>query len=291
MLKNTGKVVLSYKYCLNIVKSDTNKYLICICNYIRNNMFITIAVIFIVLAAFLLIIVNIFSDYAQRKEQDLRLLLTHAHNIIAETEELLLNQSQLPYSKTLVLVLHYRIVRALKKRAMDPKQAQSVHERMKDEEKIIAETKSNFKGDVAFRPPENDTMAVNQLRTIKRLRNIIKNEIRAGVPINPAEIQKEDRRLYLLVLKVNISNLISKVLEMKRLHQVGTCKQLINKGLDVIRKSGVKDGWLTEKSDLLTQLLKGMEAEAGAKKAAAKKTNKTEEEKELDILFGEKKKW
>ena len=182
-------------------------------------MFITIALIVIVLATFLLIMVNMFSDYSARREQDMRLLVTHAHNVVAETEELLLNQSQLPYSRTLVLVLHYRIVRALKKRAIDPKSSATVRERIAEEERLISEIKSKQHESLAFKPPENDSMAVNQLRAIKKLRAILKSEIKTGIPINPVEIQKEDRRLYVLVMKVNISNLVQKVMEMKRLHR------------------------------------------------------------------------
>ncbi|MCR5537385.1 MAG: hypothetical protein K6F05_08275 [Succinivibrio sp.] len=256
-------------------------------------MFITIAVIIIVLATFLLIIVNMFSDYTARREADMRLIINHAHNIIAETEELLLNQNQLPYSRTLVLVLHLRIIRALKKRLLDQKQQAQVKERIAEEQGIINEIKAKYKDTVAFKPPENDTMAMNQLRAIRRLRNILKSELKAGIPLNPSDIQKEDRRLYMLVLKVNISNLVQRVLEMKRLHQIGTCKQLIVKGLDVINKAGVKDGWLAEKADLLNQLQKGLDAEAKStkKKKSAQPAAKSEEAKEMDEIFGDKKKW
>ncbi|MBQ9273600.1 MAG: hypothetical protein IJ228_02210 [Succinivibrio sp.] len=258
-------------------------------------MLITIAVMFIVVATFLLIIVNMFSDYSARREQDLRMIISHARNLIAETEELLLNQNQLPYSKTLVLVLHYRIIRALKKIVSGGGEVKgtSVKERIANEEKIIAETQTNYHDDMAFRPPESDSMAVNQLRTIKKLRLILKNEIRQGVPVNPSDIQKEDRRLYLLVLKVNISNLVQKVLEMKRLHQIGSCKSLIARGLEVIRKCNVKDDWLVEKSDLLMQLQSGLEAEAKStrKPAATETQQKTDDQKEIDSLFGDKKKW
>ncbi|MDD7021167.1 MAG: hypothetical protein PUI29_01160, partial [Aeromonadales bacterium] len=227
-------------------------------------MLITIAVMFIVLATFLLIIVNMFSDYASRRDQDMRIVVTHARNLIAETEELLLNQNQISYSKTLVLVLHYRIIRALRKIAASKVDSAdgSVQERIANEEKLIADLKTNYHDDVAFRPPENDTVAMNQLRTIRRLRAILKNELRQGMPIDPSEVQKEDRRLYLLVLKVNISNLVQRVLEMKRLKQLGTCRLLIQKGLDVIHKTNVKDDWIAEKADLLNQLRQGLDAES-----------------------------
>ena len=256
-------------------------------------MLITIAVMFIVLATFLLIIVNMFSDYTSRRDQDMRIVVTHARNLIAETEELLLNQNQISYSKTLVLVLHYRIIRALRKIAASKVDSSdgSVQERIANEEKLISDLKTNYHDDVAFRPPENDTVAMNQLRTIRRLRAILKNELRQGMPIDPAEVQKEDRRLYLLVLKVNISNLLQRVLEMKRLKQIGTCRLLIQKGLDVINKTNVKDDWIAEKADLLNQLRQGLDAESNRQQKKAEDAKATEEKKEIDALFGDKKKW
>lgn len=261
-------------------------------------MIITIAVMFIVLATFLLIIINMFSDYAARRDQDMRLIVSHAKNLIAETEELLMNQSQLPYSRTLVLVLHYRIIRALNKIASsgttELKSGANIADRITNEQKIIAEIQKSYRDDIAFRPPEGDAAAATQLRTIRKLRNIIKTEIKQGSPVNPSDVQKEDHRLYLLVLKVNISNLIQKVTEMKRQHQIGSCRMLIQRGLDAIRRTAIKDDWLQEKSDLLIQLQKGLEADIeNAKKAEKAKESaaEKEEKKEIEALFAEKKKW
>lgn len=84
-----------------------------------------------------------YSDYVARREQDARLISTRARNIITECEELLLNQAQVAFSKTLVLVLHYRIIRALRKRAIDPKTRDEVKDRIANEEKIIAEDRKS----------------------------------------------------------------------------------------------------------------------------------------------------
>ena len=139
-------------------------------------------------------------------------------------------------------------------------------------------------------------MAIAQLRVIRRLRSILKSEMSSGIPLNPSQLNKEDRRLYILVLKVNISNLIQKVFEMKRLRQIGSCRQLIDKGLSVIKASGVKDGWLTEKEDLLTNLLNGINAETKIKDPAKKEKADADgqslaDKSDLDEIFGDKKKW
>ena len=68
-------------------------------------MLITLAVMFIVLATFALIVVNMISDYTTRRDQDLKTLTNHAKNIIADTEDLLLNPNQIAMSRTLLLLL------------------------------------------------------------------------------------------------------------------------------------------------------------------------------------------
>ena len=221
-------------------------------------MLVTIAVIIIVLATFMLIIYNMYSDYMARRDEDLRILYTRCRNIVSETEELLINQYQLPYSKTIVLILRNRILNALKRLKGDPN-AKGIEERIAEQQRLIEEIQNNYKEDLAFRNPESDNVAVMQLRTIRRLRKIIQSELRAGTPVDVNQCQKEDRRLKLLVLKINISNLIQNVTEMRRLKQVGSCRTMITKGLEVIRRSGIKDNWLMDKSDVLTQMLHDLE--------------------------------
>lgn len=255
-------------------------------------MLVTIAVIIIVIATFMLIIYNMYSDYMAKRDEDLRVVYNRCRNIVTESEELLINQNQLPYSKTIVLILRNRILTALKRMKGDPS-ARGIDERIAEQTKIIAEIQKNYKEDLAFRNPENDNVAVVQLRTIRRLRKIIQAELRAGTPVDVNLCQKEDRRLKLLVLKINISNLIQNVAEMRRLHQVGTCRTLIAKGLDVIRRSGIKDNWLMDKSDVLTQMLHELEKSQKEKSSAEVEriNEKTETDAELEELFGDKKKW
>ncbi len=255
-------------------------------------MLITIAVIIIVLTTFMLIIYNMYSDYMAKREEDLRVIYTRCRNIVTESEELLINQNQLPYSKTMVLILRNRILSALKRMKGDPS-ARGIEDRIAEQMRIIDDIKANYKEDLAFRNPENDNVAVMQLRTIRRLRKIIQSELRAGTTVDVNLCQKEDRRLKLLVLKINISNLIQNVIIMRDNRQVGSCRTMITKGLDVIRRSGIKDNWLMDKSDVLNQMLHELENQVREKsKEEVERVNeKSETESELDEIFGDKKKW
>ncbi len=258
-------------------------------------MLITIAIIFVVLAMFLLIIINMYTDYTARREQDLRLISSRTNNIIGECEELLLNQAQISFSQTTLLVLHYRIIRALKRRSqvVSKKEFELIAERISNEERTVSELATQRMTIQPFRAPENDYQAIIQLRTLRRLRNILKAEIHAGIPVNVTDMQREDRRLYLMVLRVNISNLVQRVTEMKRLRQNGSCRQLIAKGLDVINKAGLKDNWLNEKAEYLNNLRQTIELEArrGNTGKDGKSAALKQKKDDLDALFGDKKKW
>ena len=255
-------------------------------------MLVTIAVIIIVLATFMLIIYNMYSDYMSRRDEDLRILYTRCRNIVSETEELLINQYQLPYSKTIVLILRNRILNALKRMKGDPA-ARGIEERIAEQQRLINDIQAHYKEYLAFRNPENDNIAIMQLRTIRRLRKIIQSELRAGTPVDVNLCQKEDRRLKLLVLKINISNLIQNVTEMRRLKQVGSCRTMITKGLEVIRRSGIKDNWLMDKSDVLTQMLHDLEKSVRerSQEEMEKASEKSETDADLEEIFGDKKKW
>ena len=254
-------------------------------------MLVTIAVIIIVLATFMLIIYNMYSDYMTKREEDMRIIYTRCRNIVTETEELLINQNQLPYSKTIVLIMRNRILTALKHLKGDPT-ARGIEDRIAEQTNLINDIQKNYREDLAFRTPENDNIAVLQLRTIRRLRKIIQSELRSGTPVDVNLCQKEDRRLKLLVLKINISSLIQNVTIMREAHQVGSCRTLITKGLDVIRRSGIKDNWLMDKSDVLTNMLHDLENQVREKsKEEVERVNeKSETDAELDEIFGDKKK-
>ena len=87
--------------------------------------------------------------------------------------------------------------------------------------------------------------------------------------------------------------MIQNVTEMRRLKQVGSCRTMITKGLEVIRRSGIKDNWLMDKSDVLTQMLHDLEKSVREKtqEEIEKVNEKSETDAELDEIFGDKKKW
>ena len=95
------------------------------------------------------------------------------------------------------------------------------------------------------------------------------------------------------MLKINISNLIQNVTEMRRLKQVGSCRTMITKGLEVIRRSGIKDNWLMDKSDVLTQMLHDLEKSVRerSQEEMEKASEKSETDADLEEIFGDKKKW
>ena len=68
---------------------------------------------------------------------------------------------------------------------------------------------------------------------------------------------------------------------------------LVQKGLDVIRKSNIKDEWINEKADLLMQLESGLNEEKRdkLKELALDAGRQAEAKKDMDELFGDKKKW
>ncbi|MCR5084860.1 MAG: hypothetical protein K6A65_05100 [Succinivibrionaceae bacterium] len=256
-------------------------------------MLITIAVVFILMATLLLVIFNMYSDYKARRISDMRMVNTHIRNAISETEELLTNPEELPFSKALLVILRFRILNFLKRMQTDPNN-HSLDEKIKEQIAVIKEIQARKHDDLAFKAPQNDTQAVAQLRAIRKLRNIVHAEMRTGSQVNHSLCQKEDHRLQVLALKVNIANLMQRIVEMRRLHQIGSCRTMIQKGLEVIGSAKVNDVWLSNQSDVLKHMQQDIENEvkSNTKKAmATASAGKANDSKELDEIFGEKKKW
>ena len=67
----------------------------------------------------------------------------------------------------------------------------------------------------------------------------------------------------------------------------------MQKGLEVIQNSNIKDDWINEKADLLNQLQRGLDAEKNRHllDMQADAGRLAEDKKDMDEIFGDKKKW
>ena len=254
-------------------------------------MVLTLVLLSIGALLFLVIAYNIMQQYKQKQETDRRILMTKQKLIIDESDELLLNASRLPYTKALVLLLQNRILDALRAISHINPSLNSVRQRIQDVTAQINYVQEHYQAneESAFRAPDSDRQALQMLQLVKKIRAVMRVEQNKG-KIDPQAFVAEDRRLELLLLKINIANLIQRALDARVQRQFGSAKQMLTKGITTLAAIHDKDAWLIAREEEMRMALREMAEQL--EQANQKELDQLNEKKDdLDVLFQPKRKW
>lgn len=196
----------------------------------------------------------------------------------------------MPYSKTLILLLQTRILDALRTLQQATPNVGAIAQRIQDVENQLKYVRENYKGDEnSFRLPDSDRQAIQMLQTAKKLRAIVRLEHNKG-KIDPQSFAAEDRRLELMMLKVNIANLLQKAMEARLQNQIGTAKQLLTKGINALSVIRDKDAYLIASEEEMRATLRDIN-EQQEKVSQREREELQEKQDDLDVLFQPKRKW
>lgn len=253
-------------------------------------MVLTLVLLAIGALLFLTIAYNIFQQHKQQQEIDRRAVVARQKMIIEEAEDILLNVNRLSFSKILVLLLQNRLLDALRILHQTSPNATAITQRIEDVQNQINYVNEHYKGDEShFRSPDSDRQAIQMLQTTKKLRVIVRLEHNKG-KIDPQSFSIEDRRLELMLLKINISNLLQKAMDARIQRQVGTAKQLLSKGISALGAINDKDAFLIASEEEMKATLRDIneQLERDSKK---EREEIQEKQDDLDVLFQPKKKW
>ncbi|TXH63313.1 MAG: DNA repair protein [Tolumonas sp.] len=253
-------------------------------------MVLTLVLLAIGALLFLTIAYNIFQQHKQKQEIDRRAIVARQKIIIEEAEDILLNVNRMPYSKTLILLLQTRILDALRTLQQATPNVGAIAQRIQDVENQLKYVRENYKGDEnSFRLPDSDRQAIQMLQTAKKLRAIVRLEHNKG-KIDPQSFAAEDRRLELMMLKVNIANLLQKAMEARLQNQIGTAKQLLTKGINALSVIRDKDAYLIASEEEMRATLRDIN-EQQEKVSQREREELQEKQDDLDVLFQPKRKW
>ena len=247
-------------------------------------MVLTLVLLAIGALLFLTIAYNIFQQHKQKQEIDRRAIVARQKIIIEEAEDILLNVNRMPYSKTLILLLQTRILDALRTLQQATPNVGAIAQRIQDVENQLKYVRENYKGDEnSFRLPDSDRQAIQMLQTAKKLRAIVRLEHNKG-KIDPQSFAAEDRRLELMMLKVNIANLLQKAMEARLQNQIGTAKQLLTKGINALSVIRDKDAYLIASEEEMRATLRDIN-EQQEKVSQREREELQEKQDDLDVLF------
>ena len=210
--------------------------------------------------------------------------------IIDATEQLLSNAHHIPYSRDLIVCLNTRILDALESiLELNPENKpikQRATELKNQIQKLRVQTEETQSA--AFKVPANDKQAVGMLKLVKRLREIIRSEHNKGRFETQAFVA-ENARLESIQLRINIENLLKRTNDAIVKGQAGTAVQLLKKGIDVLSQKN--DAFSIQAREKLQAMYDDMESNRKNKRSAEIEQESQERNSDMDVLFGEKKKW
>ena len=253
-------------------------------------MVLTLVLLAIGALLFLTIAYNIFQQHKQQQEIDRRAIVARQKVIIEEAEDILLNVNRLSYSKTLVMLLQNRLLDALRILHQTTPNVAAINQRIEDVRNQIKYVNEHYKGDESqFRSPDSDRQAIQMLQTTKKLRAIVRLEHNKG-KIDPQSFSVEDRRLELMLLKINIANLLQKAMDSRVQRQIGTAKQLLTKGINALSVIHDKDAYLIASEEEMRATLRDINEQL-ERESQKEREEIQEKQDDLDVLFQPKKKW
>jgi hypothetical protein len=240
------------------------------------------------------VVVSSIQQHKEKAETEKRIKVAKQKAIIDESEELLLNISNLPNNPNIVKILNSRSLNAAKvMQQLMPNvkgiksRVQELEARLKASEDLAANQSG---GEDNFSLPDNEQQLVSILQCIKKLRVTLRSEQSKGA-IDAQTFTQEDQRLGAMQLKINIESLVKRGNQAYSKEMLGSARQYFEKALQSLANSPVKTEYVLNKQTELSQKLEDITSalkNTNAKDAAKKAKN---EEDELDILFQPKKKW
>ncbi|WP_394133174.1 hypothetical protein [Shewanella maritima] len=259
----------------------------------------SLIMILVLIGALLLLIIgySIIQQQKERAEAERRLEISRHRAIIDETENVLSNTGMVPCSGNIMLVLYKRIQDALAQSiAFASGQSRNEYEkRLIDINGQVESLKLNPPTPPSienFRLPDNDKQILELVRTLKKMKAILRAEHNKG-KVDPTVFAEEEMRIDSLQLRINVESMISRARAACFMKQYGSSKQMVTKALNTlhtIKAQTPNDPFIAKKVEEAKQLLDEI---MGAQKLSSphQPISNSKDGDDLDMLFQPKKKW
>jgi hypothetical protein len=254
-------------------------------------MLFTIVIMLIVALAVIAVVVNAMQQHREKVEAERRQQLTKYKTIIEETEEVLMNSSNVPISRSLTRIFHQRIFNALKEMLELSPDSREVKTRLKQaKEHLENDDPDENYTDEAVVIPDNEAQIINVVQGIKKLRIVLRSEHAKG-NVESQVFMKEDRRLESIQLQINVESQIKRGLKAKGSNMLGSARQYLEKAMATLEGQAYSDEFISSKKAEVRLILEEITDELKSANAKDAKNKEKENQDDLDLLFAPKKKW
>ncbi|WP_281561257.1 hypothetical protein [Thalassomonas sp. RHCl1] len=254
---------------------------------------IAIIIGLIIALVIIVVVVNGIQQHKEKVEAEKRVRISKQKAIIDETEELILNVTNLPPNPGINNILNRRMLNAAKEMLRLSPESKNVGRRIQEIEARISASEdlaTAQTGEEAFILPDNEQQLIAILQCIKKLRAVLKSEQSKGA-LDAQTFTREDQRLNTMQLKINIESLLKRGDSAYTKEMVGSARQYYEKALQTLSDHPVKNDYVITKQEEIAQKLDNIAAELRNSNAQAREKKAKEDEDELDMLFQPKKKW
>jgi len=254
---------------------------------------IAIIVGLIIALILFVVVVSAVQQHKEKQQAEKRVKVAKQKAIIDESEELILNLSNLPSSPNLVKILNRRSLNAAKVMQDLIPEMKGIKSRVQEltsRLEAAEDLATNNAGDDNFMLPDNDQQILTILQCIKKLRATIKSEQSKGI-LDAQSFTKEDQRLDAMQLKINIESLVKRGTQAENKEMLGSARQYLEKALQTLANHPLKTEYVKAKQSEISQQLDDITASLKSTNAQDAAQKAKSEENELDVLFQPKKKW
>lgn len=252
-------------------------------------MIVSIIIVLIVALIVIALWVSAVQQHKEKQEAERRKELTKQKSIIEETEEALLNGSDIPLSDAIQRALLQRVHDALKVMVSLSTGSSGIKNRLTEAKERLKNPVSGNNSE-SFTLPNNDKQLISLIQNIKKLRAILRSEHNKG-KINSQIFIAEDKRLEKLQLKINIESQIKRGLSAQSAGMVGSARQYLEKASATLSSLTYTDEYISTKKAEVAGYLESITNELKTSNASAVKKKTEQDQNDLDVLFAPKKKW
>ncbi|MDF2179783.1 hypothetical protein P2G88_16145 [Aliiglaciecola sp. CAU 1673] len=252
----------------------------------------TTVIILIVALIVIAIVLNAVQQHKEQVEAEKRAEIAKQKAIIDETEDALGAAAHMPVSQQLVMILHKRVLNALKTQYEINPKAVDVKQRLQD-----AEQRGNTinidqppPADDAFVLPDNDKQIILFIQGIKKLRTLLRSEHSKG-KVDTHVFMDEDKRLDRLQLRINIETLQKRARTAFQGGMLGSARQYFEKAIAALNAQPEQTEYINSKRAEVQQQLSIIQDNLKNANAADRAKRRDAERDDLDELFAPKKKW
>lgn len=253
-------------------------------------MLVTLIITLIIALVIIAVIVSAIQQHKERLATLKRAEYSKLRAVLEDSEELLVNSANVPLSPAVRQMLLKRTAYTLRAMVELEPGARDLKQRLQETESQLTDNQADSNTAESVTLPDNDQQLIGMVKGIKRLRTVLRGEHAKGNVDTPMVIQ-EDRRLEVLLLRINVESQIKRGNQARTNNMLGSARQYFEKALTALTTTPHQDDYSTTRKSEVVQALEDIATQLKEGNVRDREKKEEKENKDLDELFAPKRKW